>query len=101
MDVLQALNELAISPTEEVHTELKAKLSHYLNHLLLTDFGTLVQLLYRVDVSENKLKQELADNKAMDAGDILADLLLSRQAEKLKTNQKFNFSSSPDENEKW
>jgi hypothetical protein len=73
--------------------EVKGHLIFYINHLLLYDFDKLVQILYRVDVSENKLKDVLKKNSGTDAAIIIADLLMERQEEKLKTKEAFKKSN--------
>ena len=84
--------------------ELKDQLIFYINHLLLHDFNKLVQILYRVDVSEKKLKELLHENPQTDAAVIIADLLIKRQEEKIKTREAFKSNPSTDETtneEKW
>ena len=82
MDVWPLLQEweqdLPVSRKETI----RSRLSQYLNNLLLHDFAALVQLLYRVDVSEAIVKAVLQQNPGVDAGDLLADLLIQRQEEK-------------------
>lgn len=80
MDVSAALQKLStdLSPDEKVN--IRKELSAYLNYLLVNDFSALVQILYRVDVSEQKIKNVLQENKEADAGDLLAELILERQA---------------------
>jgi hypothetical protein len=77
--------------------ELKDQLIFYVNHLLLHDFNKLVQILYRVDVSEKKLKGLLQENPQTDAALIIADLLIKRQEEKVKTREAFK-SRPPTDN---
>lgn len=80
---------------------IRGSLSKYLNHLLLHDFGALVQLLYRIDVSEARVKDVLQQNPTTDAGDLLADLLIQRQEEKMTAFKTFqNPPVEPDE-ERW
>lgn len=84
--------------------ELKDQLIFYINHLLLHDFNKLVQILYRVDVSEKKLKDLLQENPQTDAAVIIADLLITRQEEKIKTREAFKSNPSIDDTtneEKW
>lgn len=59
------------------------QLIRYLNELLLNDFSSLIQLLYRVDIDEQKLKVILANNISTDTAVLLADLLIKRQVEKI------------------
>ena len=69
--------------------KLRDQLIEYINHLLLHDFNGLVQVLYRVDVSEQKLKELLQKNPATDAAVIITDLLIERQEEKINIKESF------------
>jgi hypothetical protein len=69
--------------------ELKRRLAGVVNEMMAHDFPRLVQVLYRVDVSEKKLKLLLHEHPEQDAGDIIADLLIERQLEKLRLKQQF------------
>lgn len=64
------------------------ELSAYLNHLILHDFEKLVQLLYRIDIDEHKLKTILQQHND-DAGKIMAEMIIKRQLEKIKTREQF------------
>ena len=46
--------------------EIRASLAAHINDLINTDFNQLVSLLYRIDVSENKLKYLLAQQAGHD-----------------------------------
>jgi len=78
------------------------KLAAYINELIDHNFEKLVNILYRLDVSENKLKNLLASNTQTDAGLLIAQLIIERQAEKIKTRNQYKQSDTniPDE-EKW
>lgn len=82
MDVTLALQNLITDLPAEEKSAIKKELSAYLNFLLINDFPALVQILYRVDVSESKLKKVLAENKQADAGDLLTELMIERQVQK-------------------
>ena len=82
--------------------ELQKQLGSYINQLIQTDFQKLIMLLYRIDVSEVKLTQLLKREPQEDAGKIIADLVIERQLQKIKTREEFkqqdnNFSGE----EKW
>jgi hypothetical protein len=81
--------------------EMKDHLIFYINHLLLHDFDKLVQILYRVDVSENKLKEVVQKNPGTDAAIIIADLLMQRQEEKIKTKEAFKSNNDISGEDKW
>jgi len=94
--------ELGISLKEEDYPFGKQLLADKINELVNTQFQKLVSILYRMDVSETKLKQLLSDNPGTDTGLIIADLMIERQKEKMRSRQQF---STPDEDisedEKW
>ncbi|MFL9482097.1 hypothetical protein ACI6Q2_04915 [Chitinophagaceae bacterium LWZ2-11] len=77
------------------------KLADAVNDMILHDFPGLIQLLYRVDVNEKKLKQALANNSNENAGKIIAQLLIQRQLQKEAIKQKFKQEQDIDEDEKW
>jgi hypothetical protein len=76
-------------------------LSDKVNDLINTDFQKLVSILYRMDVDEAKLRQLLDENPGTDAGTIIADLMIQRQEQKIRSRR----AHKPDENisddEKW
>ncbi|MBC9811998.1 hypothetical protein H9Y05_05850 [Crocinitomicaceae bacterium CZZ-1] len=70
--------------------DLFAELSAYLNELVLSDFNQLVSILYRMDVSESKVRAALADaSGTVSAGEIIARLLIEREQEKMEWRRKF------------
>lgn len=69
--------------------ELEMRLASYLNTLINEDFNQLVQILYRIDVSEPKLKQLLQQNPNENAGLLIARMIIERQLEKIKSRQSF------------
>lgn len=72
---------------------LLRQLADYINRLILTNFEKMIQLLYRIDVSETRLKQLLKENPNEDAGKMIAALIIERQI------QKINFKKEMTENE--
>ena len=101
MDAEQLIKQWNVSLSADRKTELKKQLAAYLNNLLLHNFAQLIQLLYRVDVSEKKLTAMLAENKTIDAGELLADLLIKRQEEKLAARQSFPPADNISDDERW
>ena len=95
--------ELSIDlPENIVLNELAIILSAYINELVQTDFQKLVFILYRIDVNETKLKKILKQNPGEDSGRIIADLIIERQLQKIKSRQQFSQrDNNIDENEKW
>ena len=70
----------------------REKLIDYLNEFIKNDFSKVVQLLYRIDVSEQKLKKVLQENPDSDAASLIADLIIERLAAAKKARE--NFSNS-------
>jgi hypothetical protein len=91
--------EITIAPGSAVS---KQALIDRINELLLTDFSRLVGILYRIDVNETRLRSLLDQQADRDAAVIIADLVLERQLQKLKSRQQFSGQDENiDENEKW
>jgi hypothetical protein len=64
-------------------------LADRINTMITADFNGLISLLYRIDVSEPKLKQLLKENTGTDAGLLIARLILERQWQKIETRRKY------------
>ncbi|MDZ4807999.1 MAG: hypothetical protein SGI96_06980 [Bacteroidota bacterium] len=82
--------------------ELREKLVAHINHLINHDFEKLVFYLYRIDVNENKMRHLLEQQEGENAAGLIADLIIDRQSEKIKSRQEFRQRDNDiDENEKW
>ena len=81
--------------------EGRQKLVQAVNHLLVNDFNKLVWVLYRVDVSEPKLKRLLQEHPKTDAAQLITDLLIERQQEKARSREHFKGNADIPEDEKW
>lgn len=81
--------------------ELEAVLAQHVNQLIQHDFNLLVSILYRIDVSEQKLKQILKDNPDADAGLVIARLMIERQKQKIRAREDFKTKAEDTEEEKW
>ena len=83
-----------------LETYSKEKLIDYLNEFINHDFSKVVQLLYRIDVSEAKLKKVLHENPNEDAAGLIANLIIERIAIAKKARASFsrdNNNASNDE----
>ena len=83
-------------------SELIEKLVDFIQHLMTNNFERLIQLLYRLDVSETQLKSLLLDAPQTDAALLISQLIVQRQLQKLasrKANASANFSDTDEE--KW
>src|SRR5688500_7803716 len=90
--LIEALKkEFSLSVPEKISmARIREMLSAHVNYLITNNFNLLVSLLYRIDVNEAKLKGFLKDNPGEDAGRIIAELIIERQLQKIKTRQQFN-----------
>lgn len=61
----------------------------YIEDLIQRDFNKLISILYRVDVSEEKLKVALRENPEVPASRIIATVVLERELEKRKWREMF------------
>jgi len=70
-----------------------------INELIKNDFSKLVQILYRIDVSEAKLKNILSANPNQDAGKLIAQVIVERLAATKKARESFNTTPRIDDTE--
>lgn len=85
-----------------VFSEWRQQLVAEVNHLIQFDFNRLISSLYRLDVSETKLKSLLQQNPAGDAAAIITDLIIERQLQKIKSRRQFSRrDDNISEEEKW
>ena len=80
---------------------LKEQLSSHINFLIQSDFQKLVSILYRIDVSESKLKHLLKENHGFDAANIISDLIIERQLQKIRSRQEHRNDQNISDDEKW
>ena len=100
-DIEVLLLKISQPPVVMEKDALRQELVILVNDLLVNDFQKLVLLLYRVDVSEKKLKGLIQLHPQTDAAEIIADLLIERQEEKKKSRASFKKDRDIPEDEKW
>jgi hypothetical protein len=66
------------------------ELETLINDMIKEDFSKLVQLLYRIDVSEAKLKNVLKEHPHEDAGKLIAQIVIERLAAAKKARESFS-----------
>lgn len=69
--------------------EVESLLSEKINSMIRDDFNGLVQLLYRIDVEEPRLRYLLQQHKGEDAGRIIARLIIDRLLKKIETRRQY------------
>ncbi|NII24750.1 hypothetical protein HB364_06660 [Pseudoflavitalea sp. X16] len=77
------------------------ELAAVINYLIQTDFTRLVNILYRLDVSELRLKQLLQQEAGTNAGELIATLIVERQLEKINIRNRYRTSNDIPDDEKW
>jgi hypothetical protein len=103
-ELIQEINTtLAIELPEKISFEtLHSELANHINQLIKNNFESLVALLYKIDVSEEKLKLKVLDNPATDAGNVIATLIIERLQQKADFKKQFTQKpSAADNEEKW
>lgn len=90
-------------PSHTTREQLEIFLAEKINDLILNDFSTLVHILYRIDVSEPKIKTLLRENPESNAGRIMAALIIERQMQKIISRRQSgrDDKNKIDENESW
>ncbi len=81
--------------------ELKEKLTAFINDLINHDFEKLVFYLYRIDVNENKMKHLLDQREGEYAAGLIADLIIERQIEKIKSRKEKKINKEIPDDERW
>ncbi len=71
----------------------------YINECIKHDFNKLVQLLYRIDVSEEKLKYILQLNPNEDAAKLIAAVIIERLAATKAARASFSTTKKIDSSE--
>lgn len=102
--LIKLLNEeLPVGIDEnDTYRQIHSQLAAYINNLIQNDFDRLVSYLYRIDVNEQKLKALLQQNPGEDAGNIIAELIIERQQQKIKTREQYSRRNNNfNEEEKW
>ena len=70
------------------HNKLRESLITVIDHLLDRDFNRLMNTLYRIDISEDRVKLSLSLPNSKDI--TIADLIIARQLEKAQTREKYS-----------
>ncbi len=76
-------------------------LAEKINYLIVNDFNKLIQILYRADISELKLKEMLSVKKNEDAGKLIGALFIERQMQKIKSRRDNRRDQNISEEERW
>ena len=79
----------------------RRELEQKINHLINTDFDTLVQLLYRIDIDEKKLRAFLGQPEKKDAAIIISDMIMDRLQQKQASRRRYRSDDNIPPEDKW
>jgi|SRR6185312_5936900 len=89
------------STTENPSEVFRLQLSSFINDLINKDFNALIQLLYRIDINEHKLKTLLKQHLDADTSLLIADLIIKRQLQKIATKKHFDKRGKSSSDDSW
>ncbi len=95
-------SELEFSGTGDSEQSWRKLLAERINELINSDFNKLAGILYRIDVSEAKLKQLLREYRCTDAGEIIGNMLVERQLQKIISRKQYGKNDAGiSDHDKW
>ena len=80
--------EFGLNPVLDA-TQIQEVLEARIVYLLLNEMETLLQLLYKIDVNEQKVKAAFAQSTPQDIAPELAKLIIDRMRQKAETRLKY------------
>jgi hypothetical protein len=86
---------------QELLSLKEADLTNYMQELIDRNMPALLQLLYRLDIDEDKLKTYLANNSISDSATIISTLILDKLHYIKETRLKNRGEHNIPESEKW
>lgn len=98
--IIKSAEELGVSLAGNEDENLRQLIAR-INELIQKDFATLMSVLYRIDVNEEKLKSHLISQPGTDAAILITQLIIERQKEKLKSKDINKTFGDIPEDEKW
>ena len=81
----------SLIPVNEIENldKFKEYLTDRLTYLLENKYDALINILYRIDVNEEKLAKLFSETNRTFIPDALADLIIERQLQKIKIRQQY------------
>ena len=78
------------------YQSLVNQLSEFFKGLMKVNRSRLMQILYRIDISESLLHKTLSENPQMQAHEVMAHLVIKRELQKSITRHYFKKRENPD-----
>ena len=88
-------------PVTNDKEQLAKALAEGINQLIQTDFARLINMLYRIDISEKLLKETLEQQADEDAGLLIARLIIERLLQKQQMREQFKSHDNIPDDDKW
>jgi hypothetical protein len=100
-ELLKELQKYELAITEAgSHHSLVTTLSQHIEYLIIHDFDRLIQLLYRLDVNEDKIRKVLEVGSDKPSVSI-AKLIIERQEQKIRLRKSFKADTDIPDDEEW
>ncbi|KQN35167.1 hypothetical protein ASE92_11130 [Pedobacter sp. Leaf41] len=90
MSLIKIINKDFDLPDELSESQLRETLVEAFAYLVDNDFPKLVQILYKADVDQYKLKELLENIEGKSSAEVIADAYLARQMAKIETWKKYS-----------
>jgi hypothetical protein len=102
-ELIVALNsQFGLALVAQPIDDWKCAMVGEIDRLIQADVANLINILYRLDISESKLERLLKENPSIDAAAIITDLVIERQLEKIASRKKYSGKKEDiDEDERW
>lgn len=84
-------NSISFSSFEEFRKHIIQRINDWINN----DFEHLLFMLYRIDVHEDKVRKLMQEHKGENAAEVITDLIIERQKQKLKHENYFISANLP------
>ena len=87
----QIADSESLIPVNEIENldKFKEYLTDRLTYLLENKYDALINILYKIDVNEEKLAKLFSETNRTSIPDALADLIIERQLQKIKIRQQY------------
>ena len=90
MSLIKIINKDFDLPDELSESQLRETLVEAFAYLVDNDFPKLVQILYKADVDQYKLKELLENVEGKSSAEVIADAYIARQMAKIETWKKYS-----------
>ncbi|MFC3563078.1 hypothetical protein [Pedobacter jamesrossensis] len=77
-------------PEQLSESQLKQALVDAFSYLVDDDFPKLIQILYKADVDQYKLKEQLENTEGLSSAEVIANAYIERQKAKVETWKKYS-----------